>query len=83
VRIYRRRQKKPKPKPLDRILRSVRRECLDWFIIVGERQLRKLLEEYVYYYNEQRPHQGIGEEIPRGENGGETERSFSVPRKGI
>jgi len=86
--IYRRGQKKPKLKPVDRILtsivqvitgysfgfrgfqqmnaitellvRSVRRECLDWLIIVGEQQKKKLLEEYVYYYNEQRPHQGIG-----------------------
>ena len=38
----------------------------NWFIIVGEQQLRKLLEEYVYYYNEQRPHQGIGQRIPAG-----------------
>jgi len=63
----------------ERFVRSVRRECLDWFIIVGEQQLRKLLEEYVYYYNEQRPHQGIGQGIPAGRRSGRDGKIIVIP----
>jgi len=62
-----------------RFVRSVRRECLDWFIIVGEQQLRKLLEEYVYYYNEQRPHQGISQGIPAGRKSGRDGKIIVIP----
>ena len=66
----------------ERFVRSVRRECLDWFIIVGERQLRKLLEEYVYYYNEQRPHQGIGQEGRKARKGNRAGRARQRGRGG-
>ena len=48
----------------ERFLRSVRRECLDHVLILGERQLLRVLREYVTYFNEQRPHQGIGQGVP-------------------
>jgi len=63
----------------ERFVRSVRRECLDWFIILGEKQLRKLLEEYVYYYNEHRPHQGIGQEIPTGRRSSREGKIIRIP----
>jgi hypothetical protein len=44
----------------ERFIRSIRQECLDWFIIFGEKQLRNILKEYMNYYNNYRPHQGIG-----------------------
>jgi putative transposase len=48
----------------ERFLGSVRRECLDHFLIVQEQQLHRLLKTYVRYYNQARPHQGIGQRIP-------------------
>jgi putative transposase len=39
---------------------SVRRECLDHVILLSERHLRRLVLEYVDYFNHARPHQGIG-----------------------
>ena len=48
----------------ERFLGSVRRECLDHFLIWGERQLSRVIEEYVRYFNQARPHQGLKQKIP-------------------
>jgi len=48
----------------ERFLGSVRRECLDHFLIFHEKQLHRLLKTYVMYYNQARPHQGIRQRIP-------------------
>jgi transposase InsO family protein len=48
----------------ERFLRSVRRECLDHFLIFQEKQLSRLLKAYVVYFNQARPHQGLGQRIP-------------------
>ncbi|HEY6406002.1 MAG TPA: integrase core domain-containing protein [Ktedonobacteraceae bacterium] len=44
--------------------RSVRRECLDHFLIFHEKQLYRLLQAYVIYFNQSRPHQGIRQRLP-------------------
>ncbi len=48
----------------ERFLLSVRRECLDHFLIFQEKQLHRLLKAYVVYFNQARPHQGLGQRIP-------------------
>ena len=48
----------------ERFLRSVRQECLDHLLILHERQLQRVLNEYVMYFNQARPHQGIHQQIP-------------------
>jgi transposase InsO family protein len=48
----------------ERFLGSVRRECLDHFLIFHERQLHWLLNASVLYFNQARPHQGLGQRIP-------------------
>ena len=48
----------------ERFLGSVRRECLDHVVVLGEVHLRRVLREYVAYFNQDRPHQGIGQHIP-------------------
>jgi len=48
----------------ERFLGSVRRECLDHILVLGERHLRRVLREYVAYFNGARPHQGLGQAIP-------------------
>jgi putative transposase len=49
----------------ERFVRSVREECLNHLIILGERHLRRTLDEYVAHYNTERPHQGIGNQRVR------------------
>ncbi|HXJ81387.1 MAG TPA: integrase core domain-containing protein [Candidatus Methylomirabilis sp.] len=44
----------------ERVVRSVRSECLDHFVIFGKRHLRHLLREFVAHYHAERYHQGIG-----------------------
>ena len=43
----------------ERWIRSFRQECLDRIIVLNEAHLRWVLEEYVRYYNERRPHQSL------------------------
>ena len=44
----------------ERWVGSVRRECLDWLLITGERHLRRVLREYAAHYNAARPHRTLG-----------------------
>lgn len=50
----------------ERFIGSLRRECLDHILILSEKQLYRLVNEYVRYFNEDRPHQGISQRIPAG-----------------
>jgi len=56
----------------ERFIGSVRRECLDHVIILSESGMRRLVEEYVRYFNEPRPHQGLGQQIPAAVAQGES-----------
>lgn len=44
----------------ERFAQSLRTECLDHFLILGENHLRHVVTGYVGHYNEERPHQGRG-----------------------
>jgi len=48
----------------ERFLRSVRQECLDHLFIFSEKQLQRVLNDYVGYFNRARPHQGMAQQIP-------------------
>jgi putative transposase len=48
----------------ERFLGSVRRACLDHFLILHEKQLTRLLKASILYFNQARPHQGLGQRIP-------------------
>jgi putative transposase len=50
----------------ERFWGSLRRECLDYFILFGKRHLYRVVGEYVSYFNNARPHQGISQQIPDG-----------------
>jgi putative transposase len=49
----------------ERFVKTVRTECLDHFVIFGERHLRHLLKEFMAHYLTERYHQGIGNQIIR------------------
>jgi transposase InsO family protein len=48
----------------ERLLGSVRRECLDHILIFSEGHARRVAREYVVFFNHSRPHQGIDQRIP-------------------
>jgi putative transposase len=48
----------------ERFLGSLRRECLDYVLILNERHLHRVVKEYMQYFNFARPHQGIKQRIP-------------------
>jgi putative transposase len=48
----------------ERWVGTVRREVLDRMLIVGCRQLRSVLAEYVDHYNGHRPHRALGQAPP-------------------
>ena len=50
----------------ERVIGTLRRECLDHFIVVNERHLRRVLREYVAHYNGMRPHRTLGLDSPDG-----------------
>ena len=53
----------------ERLLGSVRRECLDHVLLMSEGHLRRVLKEYMRYFNWSRPHQGINQRVPECEEG--------------
>jgi putative transposase len=49
----------------ERVLGTLRRECLDCMILMTENQLRRLLQEWVQHYNAGHPHMALGPGIPQ------------------
>ena len=50
---------------VDRLIGSIRRECLDHLIIVNESHLRQSLKRYFHYYHIQRTHLGLNKDSPQ------------------
>ena len=52
------------PPYVERVIGTLRRECTDHLIVVGEAHLRRALTRYVAYYNEDRTHVALGKDAP-------------------
>ncbi len=48
----------------ERVIGTIRRECLDWLIPVSERHLRAILKEWREHYKRGRPHSALGPGVP-------------------
>ncbi|MGK2851863.1 MAG: integrase core domain-containing protein [Candidatus Limnocylindrales bacterium] len=44
----------------ERVIETIRAECLDWTLIQGRRHLERTLRIYVEHYNRGRPHRALG-----------------------
>src|SRR6516164_7315821 len=49
---------------VERLIGSIRRECVDYIIVVGEAHLRRILKSYAHYYNETRTHLALLKDAP-------------------
>src|SRR5665811_338830 len=47
---------------VERLIGSIRRECLDHMIVFGEAHLRRILGAYAAYYNESRTHRSLNKD---------------------
>lgn len=50
----------------ERLIGSIRRECLDHVIVLGEAHLRRVLRDYAAYYNDLRTHLSLAKDAPSG-----------------
>jgi putative transposase len=48
----------------ERVIGTIRRECLDWLIPVSESHLRRILKSWINHYNTGRPHMTLGPGVP-------------------
>jgi putative transposase len=48
----------------ERVIGTIRRECLDWMIPLSEGHLRAILKSWVEHYNRGRPHSSLGPSVP-------------------
>lgn len=49
----------------ERLIGTLRRECLDWIIPLSENHVRRVAREWATYYNEGRPHMSLGRGVPQ------------------
>jgi transposase InsO family protein len=48
----------------ERLIGSIRRECLDHIVVFGEAHLRRILRSYARYYNDIRTHRSLDKDAP-------------------
>jgi transposase InsO family protein len=48
----------------ERLIGSIRRECVDHVIVLGEAHLRRILQAYARYYNDLRTHRSLDKDVP-------------------
>ena len=48
----------------ERLIGSIRRECVNYFVVLGEAHLRRILRAYARYYNDIRTHWSLDKDTP-------------------
>jgi transposase InsO family protein len=48
----------------ERLIGSIRRECVDHMVVLGEAHLRRILDKYAAYYNGSRIHRSLDKDAP-------------------
>ena len=68
----------------ERLIGSIRRECLDHVIVLDERHLKRILRSYLEYYHEDRTHLSLDRNspVPRQIESPERGKVISIPRVG-
>ena len=67
---------------VERPIGSIRRECVDHIIVLGEAHLRRVLKSYARYYNDVRTHRYLDKDAPVSRPVQRTGRIKSLPTLG-
>jgi len=49
-------------------VQTIQQECLDHFVVLGEKHLNHIIGEYMEHYHQERPHQSLGNAPPVATN---------------
>jgi hypothetical protein len=66
----------------ERLIGSIRRDCLDHFIILNARHLKRTLASYFRYYHESRTHSGLRKQCPCLRQVSSAGRIVEIPQPG-
>ena len=50
---------------VERFIQSIQQECLDYFVVFGQRHMDYLCKEFIEHYHTERAHQGLDNEVPK------------------
>src|SRR5215472_17001601 len=69
---------------VERMIGSIRRECLNHVIVLNENHLRRLLKDYFRYYHESRTHLSLNKDAPecRTIQSNKSDRIIQIPQVG-
>ena len=67
---------------VERVIGSVRRECTDHLIVISERQVQSILEDYREYYNKSRTHLSLNKDSPIHRKQRKRGRIVCIPKVG-
>ena len=74
----------PGPMPFaERLVGTLRRECLDHLLITSEQHLRRILDKHESHYNGHRPHQALQQRPPLHEPGHAIDLTARIERRQV
>ena len=65
----------------ERVVRTIRSECLDWLLILNRRHLEQVLRVFVDHFNRERPHRALDLLPPRSDGEQEPSGSGTIHRR--
>jgi hypothetical protein len=68
---------------IERVIGSIRRECLDHVIILDEEGLRRVLASYIRYYHRSRLHLSLDKDSPDPRPDNPSARSLQFPKSAV